>query len=155
MKRNTTSNVTYTDEAFLLETEPIEGYHVIEVNTQGILDLTAHGRNFRKFFPVTYEKYVAMCASRSIKPGDVVYEIENDYHIVLMCVAEHITKKMQDDISTIEMAIDNSIAALQDFVVSDDRIVMPVPMRNMPVVSQYFMRQMNNKFNLPIKVCRS
>jgi hypothetical protein len=71
----------------LLDAKP-DGYVVIPVNCQGIVEHTKVGRRFKSVFPESYETYMRMVYQGKLKPGSCVILEETGQPLALLVYAD-------------------------------------------------------------------
>lgn len=132
-----------------LETEAII---VMEVNCQGVFNLTPHQRRFAKDFPLTTKWFIEECIIGHVAPGMMITQEEAGMRIMLIVTSEVVIGKQRDGKIEImiytEDALDQVFTYLTQNGSHDDVIVSSIINRSFDCWSEVF--EMIRDFNKEI-----
>ena len=101
----------YKEEEFITSNLSTDGILAIDVNCQGIVELTPHQLRFKQGFPNTFDKYMTRCINDELIPGETMWAEEGGYALCLLITCYRATGKDKDDANTIdvytELALEN------------------------------------------------
>lgn len=120
--------ISYSKSAFISDINK-KDVLFFDVNAQGILELSPSGKILKNNFPETYKLYIRACHDGELKGGDLLPFFENGYSIILGVMTENITPKLKSSAKDTELFVDIVAEGLQDFLLDNDELKMPIPLR--------------------------
>lgn len=96
------SKLEYVKESLFLARMPTDGVIVLDVNIQGIFELSPHQKDFIDCFPETYKAFMKLCRDGEVVGGEAIKFVEDNYIIYLLVTAERVAGRDQDKMADIE-----------------------------------------------------
>ena len=120
----------YIPDEFLKDSRPHDGVFIVDVNCQGIVDLAPHQKRWSKMFPNTYKKYMRMVIREELFPGQVIWNVEDDYTIGLITTVDKAIGEDKDNEYFAELFADECVRELAAVLKPNDAVICGIVNRS-------------------------